>query len=180
MKVLLRSECTSTLKLDNWCQFLNRIPFEIPESEVIFQRNITDCKISKFKEINYKILSRTLVTPKIVSKIRQADNLRWCAWYQSEASLGHILLQCMSSGTLHDWIEKTLKWKQKPLEFWLFGSEKCSSNPIVWICNFMKYKAHLIACDGCIHDLSVLFAIEATRFAPLYSILQNIDWFSVL
>ncbi len=62
----------------------------------------------------------------------------------------------------------------------LFGSEKSTCNPIVWICNFMKYKAHLIACDSKVHDLSVLFAVEATQFAPLYSILQNIDWFSVL
>ncbi len=93
MKKLLKDDCTVVLTLDKWCVFFNRVSFEILELEQIFQRMLVQCKPTKFREINYKILVRILAIPKIISKVQSEDNLRWCVWCGDEATLEHILLQ---------------------------------------------------------------------------------------
>ena len=69
MMTLLKDDCTVVLTLDKWCVFFNRVSFEILELEQIFQRMLVQCKPTKFREINYKILARILATPKIISKV---------------------------------------------------------------------------------------------------------------
>ena len=53
---------------------------------------LLDCKIMKFKEVNYKILSQILLTPKLLSKLKDNPSLSRCSWYGLEASLEHLLL----------------------------------------------------------------------------------------
>ncbi len=69
MKKLLKDDFTIVLTLDKWCVFFNRVSFEIPELEQIFRRMLVQCKPTKFREINYKILVRILATPKIIFKV---------------------------------------------------------------------------------------------------------------
>ncbi len=67
------------------------------------------CKIIKFWDINFKILSHILATPKIISKIHGEDNIQYCAWCGHDATLEHILLQCPDSKYLHTFVCTTIK-----------------------------------------------------------------------
>ena len=85
------------VSLDNWCQVLECLPFKVPECEHIFKRMLLNCKISKFHEINYKILARILATPKIIAKVRGQENIAWCGHL---GTLEHILLHCKETKNL--------------------------------------------------------------------------------
>ena len=56
-KHLLQQVTTIPLSLDNWCVRLNIVPLEVPEAEKVFRNMLLFCKITKFREINFKILS---------------------------------------------------------------------------------------------------------------------------
>ncbi len=43
------------------------VPLEVPECEQIFQQMLVSCKITKFRDINFKILARILVMLKILA-----------------------------------------------------------------------------------------------------------------
>ena len=55
-KCLLQQVTTTPLSLDNWCVRLNIFPLEVPEAEKVFRNMLLFCKITKFREINIKIL----------------------------------------------------------------------------------------------------------------------------
>ena len=78
-KLLLQSQSLCVLSLDGWTHHFNLVYFEIPHLEKIFHCILVACKITKFKEVNYKILSRILLIPKMLSKIVTKPDLQWCA-----------------------------------------------------------------------------------------------------
>ncbi len=67
MKQLLRDNSTCILLMTNWCTYFHLVPLEVPELERIFHRMLVVCKILKFREINFKILSHILANPKIIT-----------------------------------------------------------------------------------------------------------------
>ncbi len=69
MKRLLQSATATVLNLDNWCKVFQIVPLEIPDCEKIFKQMLVDCKVTKFHEINYKILAHILATLKIIAKV---------------------------------------------------------------------------------------------------------------
>ena len=69
-KHLLQQATTALLSLDNWCTRLNILPLEVPEAEKVFWEMLFFCKIIKFREINFKILSQIFVMPKVISKVK--------------------------------------------------------------------------------------------------------------
>ncbi len=75
MKKLLQKDLLVMLSLENWCSWLEIMPLEVLECECVFHRMLVSCKITKFKEVNYKILSQILVTPKVLARIRSAENI---------------------------------------------------------------------------------------------------------
>ncbi len=80
MKCILQANTSEMLSLTNWCHALEILLLEVPESEQVFQQMLVNCKITKFREVNFKILAHILATPKIVARVHQTDNLSWCAW----------------------------------------------------------------------------------------------------
>ncbi len=75
MKMLLH-QCTSQmLSLGKWFSFLHKVPYETPQVEQVFHRMLCDCKITKFWDVNYKILARILAMPKIIVKVYGEENL---------------------------------------------------------------------------------------------------------
>ena len=91
-KHLLQQVTTTPLSLDNWCARSNILPLVVPEAEKVFQKMLLFCKITKFREINFKILSSILVMPKVISKVKYAENLIFCVWCGELATIEHILL----------------------------------------------------------------------------------------
>ncbi len=80
-KSLLNEEMSSLLSLDRWSHFFEKIPLDVVESERVFNQMLVFCKINKFKEVNYKILSRILLTPKILATIKDHENFNlYCMW----------------------------------------------------------------------------------------------------
>ncbi len=71
------SHCSHScmLSLTKWEHYFKIIPLSMGEKQVIFRKMLKDCKISQFREINFKILSCILVTPKMLSKIRNEPTL---------------------------------------------------------------------------------------------------------
>ncbi len=64
---------------------------------MIFRYMLRSCHITKFCEINFKILSRILVMPKIVAKIKCNPSLQFCAWCGLVANIEYILCECLTT-----------------------------------------------------------------------------------
>ena len=88
----------------NWEKALDMMPLEKPYCESIFRHMLVACKVTKFWQINYKILSRILATPKVISAVQGAENLQWCIWCGALGTLEHILLACPKTKELHNHI----------------------------------------------------------------------------
>ncbi len=63
---------------------------------------------------------------------------------------------------------------------WVFGLESSGLNPLIWLCNFSVYKAHLYACDGNHPDIKKLLLTDAQYYAPLFPMVQRLNFSSVL
>ncbi len=180
LKKILQDNLVNPLGLTKWCTFLRLVPLEIPECEQIFQRMLVSCKITKFRDINFKILARILITPKILAYIHKEDNITWYAWYSIEGFLEHILLDCQEMREIHKFLSQNSSLQHNLAhKTWIFGTTNPVLNPIIWVTNFVIYKAHLMACDGSRIDLMCLLHDDMSWFALLFPILQDIDWSSV-
>ena len=129
------------------------------------------CKINKFKEVNYKILSRILLTPKILVKIKDCENISICVACGAVASLEHVLLTCPSTRQLHCFIFDTIhkKWSTP---HWIFGLLSTHLNPVIWLATFTIYKYHLMACHGREMVLQQLFVLECVKYKDIYACLN--------
>ncbi len=146
-KCLLQQATTTPLSLNNWCVRLNILPLEVPEAEKVFRDMLLFCKITKFREINFKILSQILVMPKVISKVKHVENLAFCVWCGEVAMIEYILLWCSETNHLHDHIKSVVKCLFSDTD-WIFGHCKSTINPVIWIINFSIYKSHILACEG--------------------------------
>ncbi len=150
-KLLLQSQSSCVLLLDGWVHCFHMVPLKIPHLEKIFHHILVVCKITKFKEVNYKILSRILLMLKLLSRIVTKPELQWCVWCGVEASLEYILLTYPSTIDLYLLVIKiafhdhTITSKS-----WILGITCQEKNPIIWLTNFTIYKCHLKACNGCL------------------------------
>ncbi len=125
---------------------------------MILIRILKNCKINKFHEINFKILARILVMPKMLSSIKGKDNLQWCAWCGKLGSLEHVLLWYPEIEKVHKWVIKMYKTKYFKPKHWIFGQKILDWNQLIWVCNFTLYQCHLLACEG--HLVDVLSQLE--------------------
>ncbi len=173
-KHLLQQVTTAPLSLNNWCTRLNILPLEVPEVEKVFQEILLFCKITKFREINFKILSQILVMPKVISKVKHAENLAFCVWCGGLAMIEHILLWCPETKHLHDYIKSVVK---SPFNYahWIFGHCKSTINPVIWMVSFSIYKSHILACEG--HKPHIL---ELVQYQSLFPFLLNLDFLCLL
>lgn len=87
----------------------------------------------------------------------------------------HILLDCRETQNLHNTIEKTNIFGTIALRKldWIFGLKMQTLNPVIWITNFGKYKAHLMALDGPLPVMYELFERKCYRFQPIFWILNQ-------
>ncbi len=136
------------------------------------------CKVTKFWQINYKILSRILATPKIIAAVCNAENLQWCVWFGALGTLEHILLDCKHTVCLHQFLTQHNIFAGKKIGacHWIFGSCSTFLNPIFWLCNFAVYKSHLQACNNVLVCPFDQVGFEFERYSGLYPVLKEFLW----
>ncbi len=145
------------------------------ESQMIFECILCACKITKFKEVNYKILGRILAMPKLISWVHKEDNLYWCIWCGDEGSLEHILLNCVKTKEVHTWIQNEYDMPSVKQKHWIFGKSHQFWNPIIWVVNFALYKVHILACEGKVCPPVDLVQSKCARYADLFLCLNQDD-----
>lgn len=143
-KSLLQAQSSSVLRLNGWLNFFQMVPLEIPQLEKIFHQMILSCKITKFKEVNYKILTQILLTPKLLSKMKSNPDLSKCSWCGLKASLEHLLLLYPFTKLLHALVVHiAFAGEGIAQRNWIFGVSCQERNLFIWLNNFTVYKCHL-------------------------------------
>ncbi len=91
MKTLLLKQVSETLSLVKWDLALGIMLTSKGEAQMIFTWMLKKYKFTKFCEVNFKIFTNILVTPKILLCIKKKSSLSKCCYCGEEASLDHIL-----------------------------------------------------------------------------------------
>ena len=127
------------------------------------------CKVTKFWEVNYKILMRILATPVVITTSNPNLGTPVCFICSGVANLHHVLLECSGTVSLHNFIMKTLEvdW---PNKYWIFGSMSIYYNPVIWVSNFSIYKAHLLSVNGDRLSLKQLFLNECECYVTVFPV----------
>ena len=155
-KALLKSHATTMLNLSKWYTFFELLPSSVVADEKVFTAMLVNCKITKFRDVNFKILSRILLTPKLLATMKKEEILSVCVWCGDVASLEHILFLRSGTKALCCFILTRLFKNLHPHQ-WIFGSETRHLDLVLWLANFTIYKAHLLAVHLQICSLHDLF-----------------------
>ncbi len=94
-KSLLLHNLSKLLSLSNWEKFFHLMPLSRGEKEMVFSQMLYNCKFTKFQEINFKILSHTLLTSIILSIIKKNPTVANCPWCCQFGTLEHCLFECL-------------------------------------------------------------------------------------
>ncbi len=129
------------------------------------------CKVTKFWEVNYKILARILATPVVITAVNPNLGTPICFLCSQTPNLHHIMLDCTGTVTLRLFIMDTLEltWTNK---VWIFGTNSTFYNPIIWLLNFTIYKAHLLALNGEKLSLKQCFLNKCEHYALLFPVVH--------
>ncbi len=92
------------------------------ESKVVFHDMLVHCKVNKFLEVNYKILTRILVTPAVLSVIHRNSVLSKCRYCGGRANIEHLLLSCPTMLSLHHLVMEQIG-QVNPIT-WIFGGAR--------------------------------------------------------
>ncbi len=144
-KILLLNNTTEMLSLTKWETFFQKMPKSSIGKQLIFKHMLEFCIYTKFQEVNFKILSRILLTPKILAAVKSEPTLSACPWCKGLGTLEHILITCKIVFSTQNSLVLTnrnlmLPWKD---HYWIFRTKRHSLNPIMWVTNFVIYKAFL-------------------------------------
>ncbi len=119
----------------------------------------------KLWDVNYKILTHILATPVVIAAVHNERALQWCAWCGARALISYILVEYPETVALHNFIESKVIFPLQDMKAcWIFSLKSNGLNPIIWVTNFVIYKAHLIATDGKGVNLQDLFLQECNKF----------------
>ncbi len=145
---------------------------------MIFMQMLKACKYTKFREVNFKVLARILVTPKVLATIKKNPALANCPWCDGVGTLEHTLVTCS-----HVHKVRKMIWKYNKYLFsswtrssWIFGSSHCEPTTVAWVVNFMIYKAMLRAVDKYRDDLWLLVQSECAQYSTFFPVLQTLLW----
>ena len=142
------------------------MPLEIQKYKTIFRDILMRCKINKFFEINYKILTRILVTPTVLSSIHKDPALNICSFYGMWANIDHILLCCPFLTKLHRIIMEKMSMVNQLT--WIFGGARKKWDPVIWVYNFTINKVHLMCSHGKPVTPQDQFINECFQFASVF------------
>ncbi len=147
-----------------------KISFE--EQQLAFKQMLKKCKITKFFDVNFKILHRILAIPALIVKIQGSNGLCSCQWCSEVANIDHILVHCVETNCIYSMLENVLdlsflKWER------ILGTYS-NRNPVLWVVNFAIYKAHIQWCEGVAMDLLDVVHGECDKYSSIFPILSNL------
>ncbi len=140
------------------------ISFECQQKS--FLEMIHHCKINKFHEVNFKILHHILATPSLVAKIRKDPALAQCFHCSVLADINHILLDCTITMLIHQDVCESLDVEITPAE-WILGHSYLV-NPVIWLTNFMLYKAYLMDTEWLTCNINSLLHDTFVSYSTLF------------
>ncbi len=145
---------------------------------MIFRHMLWQCKYTKFREINFKILAWILVTLKIISMVHGDRNLAACPWCKYEGTLEHILFsysyvehvryKVVSQNSSHLGRNKQSNW--------IYGVQSHEQNTLFWVINFTIYKGMLCHVEGIHEEIGVLIESEYACYQEIFPFLKILSW----
>ena len=93
-KSLLITASSQMLSLAKWDLFFGCMPSSKPEKQMIFQRMLHRCKISKFREVNFKLLVHILLSLKVLLKVWNIPRMAKCPWCGEISNIEHMMFVC--------------------------------------------------------------------------------------
>ncbi len=145
------------------------ITFE--EQQKTFHQMLKNCRVSKFHEINFKILHCTLAMPQLIAHIKGSKGLQWCHWCGEVANINYILLDCTETNQVYDWISDKIG-ADIPKRNHILG-QSSSVDSIIWVVNFAIYKTHLQWCEGIATELLEGVKHEYAQYSEIFLALHN-------
>ena len=173
-KALLSQASEAPLSLEYWEKKLNIPPLSREDKIKVFHVMLVKCKITKFWDVNYKILARILATPVVLHAVNFRGGSANCIEYGAVAGISHILLHCPATIQVCTWVCKLMQVEILDTN-WIFGVQSSYLLPLIWMVNFGVYKHHLCSFHG--QRLSLWNGIlnEMTRYAPLFRVLHDFN-----
>ncbi len=157
-KQLLLTHSVCDQSLQSWEHILEIMPLDPDESKKVFKDMLVRCKVTKFLEINYKILTRILVTPAVLGAIHRDSSLANCSYCGERVNIDHILFFCPLTVELHQFIMVHMGLAN-PIT-WIFGGAGHHWDPVIWVTNFAIYKVHLMCSHGKFKTLKTCFSMS--------------------
>ena len=172
MKSLLLMHSTTVLDLSYGEKRLQIVPLELSDKKKVFTQMLHKCKVTKFWDVNFKVLSRILATPVVLASVNPGCGSNMCSFCGEWAGLKHIMLHCPATVELHQFILTTFEenWDD---DAWIFGHNNVYLNLLIWLVNFSKYKTHLQSFHSQFALLKLSFLNECSKFSRLFPVLEH-------
>ncbi len=169
-KRLLQQQRQTFVSMAKWeISIIESISWD--ESLLSFTHLLKQCKLTKFREFNFKLLHRILATLVVISVIQKVASVALCSWCGSRADIDHILLTCPDTLVLYTWIQDILEIEISP-KHRILGCGVIS--PVIWVTNFAIYKAHLMATSGYRGPLQDIARQMYKCYTNKFSLLQDL------
>ncbi len=171
-KTLLQTHTAVSLSLGYWEKVLQIIPLSDSEVKKIFHCMFNKCKIMKFWDVNYKILSCILATPVVLAAVNPNGGGANCCFCGAQASLAHLFIHCIATKQLHTFVQNETHLSEISDKEWIFGCASPWILPLIWVVNFTVYKMHLRAFYSQKIPLICAFRNECYKYLAIYPVLK--------
>ncbi len=170
-KKLLTVQRQFLVSLMGW-EVALRSPITFEEQQKAFYWMLKHCRVSKFYEINFKILHCILATPQLIAHIKGSKGLQWDHWCGEVANINHILLNYTETNKVCDWVSDKIR-AEIPKRNCILGQSP-SVDLIIWVVNFAIYKTHLQWCEGIATELLEGVMHECAQYSEIFPALHNV------
>ncbi len=153
---------------------LNIPPLSSEEKTKVFHNMLVHCKVTKFWDVNYKILSRILATPVVLCTVNPNLRTLFCVECGVVVDISHILLTCVATKQIREEI-CVLMHIQLSDTHWIFGINSTYLLPLIWVVNFGVYKHHLSSFYRQKLSLKISIINELLYYAALFPVLHNLS-----
>ncbi len=133
---------------------------------------LTKCKITKFWDVNYKILARILATLIVLNAVNPKMGTPNCIECGALAGISHILLSYPTTKKICSDICMLMEISLSDSN-WILGINSNYLLPLIWVVNFGVYKHHLSSFYGHRLPMHIRVENEIATYAPLFPMLHH-------
>ena len=142
------------------------------EKTKVFHNMLVHCKVTKFWDVNYKILSRILATPVVLHAVNPNLGTLSCIECGAVVGILHILLTCVATKLIREEICILMCIDLTDIH-WIFGINSIYLLPLIWVVNFGVYKHHLSSFYRQKLSLKISVVNELLHYAVLFPVLRD-------